>query len=702
MEEYTLTERNQTRTTFKSPLPVLNPPSIAIVGASERARWPQDIYANLKAAGYRGDIYPINPRLKELWGVPCYPDLASTPKPAAHALVIVPATAVIEALEKGVDAGLKSATIYAGNIGEGTDPVIVARGNALRALVARSGLTVNGPNCMGGNALREKFFGYPNNELVHLPPGSVGCVSQSGGTLQFLCKTAAERGVKFSYMFSSGNEIDLDLADFVNYFVDDPHTKIISLFIEGIRRPEVFMQAAARALAAGKPIIAIKTGKSQKSREAAQSHTGAISGDYDGFKAMCHQYGVIACDALDDMVEMMLAFQCERVAKGNRVGWVTTSGGTVDLLYDYIEEIGGIVSPDFSDATKAKIRHLVPADLALKNPLDAGIPSTDANAVEMCVAVADDPNIDILAWAAVLPTGKRNPDAQTLKAILTSTDKPVIAFGRMAYALGPNALAFQDEMAIPYLQALPQTVRALSGLAFHGARAGRKIPPLPAASGKKDSTIGEGLQQALARHGLPAPKSLMAKTAAEAGAAATRIGFPVALKVVSPEFSHKTEIGGVKLDLKSAADVEREAAALGEALRKLAPQAVVEGYLVQEMVSGVEVILGARTDPLYGPILLVGAGGILVELVKDISFRLMPVSAEGAREMLGELKVSKLLAGYRGKPAADVEALVKAICGLSDFFLEHRNHLADLEINPLIVCADGKGVRAVDVRPIAI
>ncbi len=697
-----MTERPATRTTFKSPLPVLNPASVAIVGASERAKWPQDIYASLKAAGYPGKVYPINPRLKELWGVPCYPDLASTPEPAAHALVIVPAPAVIDALETGVANGLKSATIYAGNIGEGTDPVIVARGDALRALVARSGIAVNGPNCMGGNSLRERFFGYPNNELVSLPPGSVGCVSQSGGTLQFICKTASERGVRFSYMFSSGNEIDLDLADFVNYFVDDPHTKIIALFIEGIRRPDVFMRAAGRALAAGKPIIAIKTGKSQKSREAAKSHTGAISGDYDGFRAMCERYGIVACDALDDMVEMMLAFQGGRKARGNRVGWVTTSGGTVDLLYDYIEEIGGVVSPDFGEDTKKQIRHLVPPDLALKNPLDAGIPSNDANAVEMCVAVANDPNIDILAWAAVLPSGKRNPDAKTLKAIVDSTDKPVIAFGRMAYALGANALSFQDAMGIPYLQGLPATVRALGGIAFHGARSGRVVAPLPDPKGTARAISGETLTRALSAHGLAAPKSELAKTPADAGAAAARIGFPVALKIVSPQFSHKTEVGGVKLDLKSSGDVEREASALGEAIHELQPDATIEGYLVQEMVSGVEIILGARTDPLYGPMLLVGAGGVLVELVKDIAFRLMPVTADDARAMLGELRVSKLLAGFRGKPAADVDALVRAICGLSDFYLDHRHLLADLEINPLIVRAKGEGVRAVDVRPVAI
>ena len=693
-----MTGQASTRNTFKSPLPVLSPPSVAIVGASERARWPQDIFNSLRNNGYPGKIFPVNPRVKEVWGVPCYPDLASLPEAPSHALVIVPATAVIDALAKGVEAGLKSATVYAGNIGEGSDPEIVARGDALRALIARSGLSINGPNCMGGNALREKFYGYPNGELARLPAGGVACVSQSGGTLQFLCKTAADRGVRFSYMFSSGNEIDLDLADFVNFFVDDPNTKVIALFIEGIRRPEMFMRAAARALEAGKPIIAIKTGKSQKSREAAQSHTGAIAGDYDIFKAMCERYGIVRCESLDDMVEQMLAFQWGRLPKGPRVGWVTTSGGTVDLLYDYIEEIGGIVSPEFSDDTKAKIRHLVPAELALKNPLDAGIPSTDANSAEMSSAVANDPNVDILAWAGTLPTGKRKTDPTALKAILASTDKPVIAFGRMSYVLGPDALAFQEDVGIPFLQRLPETVRALSGLVFYGERAGRKVTALPEPHGT--AVEGEALTKALAAHGITPPRSAFATTPAAASAQAAKLGFPVVLKVVSPQFSHKTEIGGVRLDLRSGDAVEAAAKELQATINRLDPAAKVEGFLLQEMVSGVEIILGARTDPLYGPIIVVGAGGILVELTKDVAFRLLPVGADDARAMLAELKVSKLLDGYRGKPAADVDALVAAICGLSDYYLNHRHLLADLEINPVIVLPKGQGLRAVDVRPV--
>lgn len=693
-----MTVARGTRTTFKSPLPVLDPPSVAIVGASDRGRWPKLIHDNLVGGGYRGRIFPVNPRLKHIWGVSCYPELASLSEPPSHALVIVPAAAVVEALETGAAAGMKSATIYAGNIGEGFDPAVVSRGLALRDLVARTGLSISGPNCMGGNALREKFFGYPNAELSRLPAGSVAFVSQSGGTLQFFCKTAAERGVRFSYMLSSGNEIDLDIADFVNFFVDDPHTSVIALFAEGIRRPDVFMRAAARALAARKPIIVLKTGKSEESRDAAQSHTGAISGDYDVFKAVCERYGVVRCDTLDDMVEHILAFQAGRLPKGPRVGWVTTSGGTVDLLYDYIQEIGGIVSPAFTEETKLQIRGLVPAELALKNPLDAGIPSTEQNATDLGIAVASDDNVDMLAIASTLPSGKRKADPTSLKTILASTDKPVIAFGRMSYTPGAEALAFQQEIGAPFLQRLPETIRALGSLAFYSARAGRQvaIPRVP--HGSSTLMTADRLAAALADRGVTLPRSAMASSPAEASAAAERLGFPVVLKVVSPQFAHKTEINGVRLDLRSGGDVEREAHALRDGVLTRDPKARIEGFLIQEMVKGVEMIVGAHSDPLYGPLLVVGAGGILVELTKDVAFRMLPVSEDDVRVMLADLQVGRLLGGYRGRPAADVDALVAAIRGLSEVYLDHRDVLADLEINPLIVLAKGDGVRAVDIR----
>lgn len=688
---------------YRSPAPILAPGSVAIVGASERAKWPIKINENLTRFGYSGRVYPINPRYDEVWGRKCYPDFASLPEAPDHALFIVPAKAVLTTLEEAAEAGLRAATIYASGIGEGSNPEIVERGETLKKLVREHGITLAGPNCMGAMSMREKYFVYPNDELCMLPTGGTAVVFQSGGTLQFWARTAASRGVRFSYLVSSGNEIALDLADYVNFMVDDPHTRIIVLFIEGIRRPEAFMAAASRALAAGKPIVAIKTGRSEKSRAAARSHTGAISGDHDVFTAMCERHGIINCDTLDDMVDVVLAFQAGRLPKGRRVGVFTTSGGTVDLLYDYVEDLGGsLTMPDFAPETKANIRKVLPPDIDVKNPLDAGIPSDTATAAAICSAIADDPNVDILAMAGQLPSGTRGMrDVTSLRAMFEGTEKPVIGFGRMRYPLGEDALDVQEGSGFPFLQGLPPTLRALEALSFYAERVGRVVPrPLPADGPECPEPEGEAFEALLSTHGLTLPRSARARRPAEAGRAAASIGFPVALKVLSPQFSHKTEIGGVRLGLRTAAEVEEAAAELEAAIAARAPDATIEGFLVQEMVEGVEIILGAREDPLYGPMILVGAGGILVELVRDVAIRLLPIGPDDARAMLAELEVSKLLAGFRGRPAADVEALVAAICGLSDLYLAHRGRLAELEINPLIVLAEGKGVRAVDVRPV--
>ena len=689
------------RTSFKSPEAILRPNSIAIVGASETALWPKVIYTNLLKSGFLGSVYPVNPRYHEIWGVPCYPDVASLPSPVDQALVIVPAPAVVKVLEDCSAAGIPAATIYAANIGEGSDPAVIARGVAVRELCERSGMTLAGPNCMGSNSIRERCYLYGSAELHTLEPGSVSFVTQSGGTVLFVCRSAIQRGIRFSYMISSGNEIDLDLADYVNFLVDDEHTKVIMLFIEGIRRPAAFMAAAARALEAGKPILAIKTGKSEASQESAKSHTGAIAGDYAVYAAMCERYGIVNCESLDDLLEACLCFQAGRLPKGGRVAFITTSGGTVDLLHDYLEEIRGVTAPDFSEPTKAAIRELVTPGVAIKNPLDFGSPtgSADRIAAEICKAALSDPQIDMVAWAGTVPMGTRKRDTAHLKSLGEAADKPVIGFGRMSYMFGKDGIEFQNEVGIPFLQGLQQTLRAMAALSFYGERTGKAIAPLPLPSGMTDTLADENLKGVLACHGIPSPRSEFAADPQSAAKAAARTGFPVVLKIASPAISHKTEVGGVWLNLRSEGEVVLAAQQLAARMTSIAPEAAISGFLIQEMVQdGVEVIVGARNDPLYGPIVLVGSGGIFVEVLKDSALRLLPVGAEDARAMISELKIAQLLAGFRGKPAYDLDALVTAICGLSDLFLEHRHVLSDLEINPLLVLPKGCGVCAVDVR----
>lgn len=689
---------------FRSPKPIFSASSIAIVGASDRAKWPETIWQNLKNNGYAGKVYPINPRRDEVYGVPCYHDFGSLPEPVDLALVIVPAGAVQEVIEDGAKHGLKAATVYAGHLGEGTDPEIVGRGAALKEVCEEAGIALAGPNCMGGISFREKVFAYPNGGICKPKPGSVAAVFQSGGTLQFWVQTAQSRGLRFSYAMSSGNEIGLDLADYINFFVDDPETRLIVLFIEGIRRPEVFKAACARALEAKKPILAIKTGRTQRSREAAQSHTGAIGGDWAGFEALCERYGIVNCPSLDDMTETALAFSQGRLPAGDGIGVVTTSGGTVDLLYDYAEAEGASM-PDFQPETVARIQPMIPKEMTPKNPLDSGIPAGNDLLAELCRAALDDPATDTLAVAGQISAGRADIKAGApLKVLVGSTTKPVIGFARMRYNLGTDGIAYQDEIGIPYLQGLPETLRALNGLAFYGARAGRGIAELPAPAGKAENLDGDALGALLDANGVTLPKSVLAKDADAAAEAAAGIGFPVVLKVVAPAFSHKTEVGGVLLGLSTADEVAAGAATLAGRIRAASgaadPSAEITGFLVQEMVSGVEMIVGCRDDALYGPTILVGTGGVMVELMRDAATRLLPVEEDNVREMISGLKGRQLLAGFRGAPAADFDALVKAVVGLGRVYLDHRHLLADLEVNPLIVRERGAGVAAVDVRPV--
>ena len=681
---------------FRSAASTLQAKSLAIVGASERARWPSEIFKNLREFGYPGRIVLVNPRQSQVFGQPCFASLRDVGAPIEHALVIVPAPAVPDVLLDAEAAGLESATVYASMIGDGEDPESLKRGAWLKEFTARSRLRVAGPNCMGAYSYRERLLGYPNAELCRLAPGSVACIFQSGGLIQFWMKAAAERGLRFSYGITSGNEPDLGLADYLNFVIDDPETRQVVLFIEGIRKPAAFMHAAGRALAMGKPILAIKSGATAQSQAASQSHTGAIAGDYAAYLAMCERYGIVNCRSLDDLVETALAFDGGRLPKGPRISFVTTSGATVDLLYDYAETEAAAM-PDFNDTTKAALLPLMQAGITPRNPLDVGIPSTLEIAADTCAATAADPNIDMVAWAAPMP---RKTDAwgdvTPLRALLGRTEKPVVAFGRVISQVDELQVSSQQAAGFPFLQGILPTIRALNALWFHAARRGRapEVPPPPAQSGLSPAT----LDATLAQYGIVMPKSQTVANAAEAVAAAERIGFPVALKICADEILHKTEVGGVALDLRTSEEVQTAAKSLLAKTQEAHPQARLRGFLVQEMVTGVEAIVGARHDPFYGPLLLIGTGGILVELARDVGLRLLPVTEDDVAGMLAELKLSKLLAGFRGQPAGDAGALAQAALALGRLFLDHRAAIKDIEINPLIVRRSGSGAVAVDVR----
>jgi acetyltransferase len=392
------------------------------------------------------------------------------------------------------------------------------------------------------------------------------------------------------------------------------------------------------------------------------------------------------------MTETTLAFMPGRFPKGSRAAIVVNSGGMKGLICDHCDELKTNLA-ELSEKTKAAVRPLIPAELAVENPLECGVAGfgDEAGFINIVKLHAEDPGVDLLAIHGELPRGQQR-SAALFKSVMEATQKPVLAFARSTYSCTDESRAFQEEAGMPFLQAIKPTLRALAGLGSYGMRRELGVPKLDPATGSAADLKGENLNRLLERHGIALPKQAMAGTAADAAAKAKEVGFPVAIKLIAAEVVHKTESGAVVLGVKNAEEAQAEG-------QKLLTKTLGRGHLlIQEMVHGIEVLIGARTDPQYGPFLMVGLGGIFVEVLKDVSIRLLPVDEREAREMLKELRGYKVLEGVRGQKPRDVDALVKAMVGLSEIFAAHRNHLSDMEINPIMVRERGHGAVAVDVR----
>jgi acetyltransferase len=680
---------------------LLRPRSIALIGASDTSRggWAPRLFDNLKRMDFPARLYLVNPKRTEVWGRPCYPNFAALPEPVDLALTVIPSAAIPATLEEAARHGLRSTIVYAAQFGEGGDAEGAARARALLDLRARFGLRICGPNCMGLLSLRERLLLYPATRVRSVEPGPIGLVFQSGGTFQYWLQQASVRGLGFSYCVSSGNELDLDLADYLDFLVADEGTKIIVCLVEGIRRPAAFMAVAARALARGKPILMLKSGRSERGKAAVMSHTGALAGDDAVLDALCRRYGIVRCHDLDALIETCVAFAPGRLPKGRRIGVVTVSGNATGLIADYASEEGATLAA-FAPATAARLAGLIDTGLVAGNPLDVGAVNVGnpEKYADICKIVVADPGVDILGMQGQLPTlPDETPDPAIFAGIAAATAKPVIAFGRLAQNVSDAARDYQKKTAVPFIQGLPAAIRAMKALATYAARRGRPVEalPPPLARGLPE---GEALEVLLAAHGLTPPRSATAPTPEAAAARAADLGFPVALKIVSSDISHKTEAGGVAVGLADEAAVLAAARAMQAGVAAQRPGTRIDGFLIQEMVSGLEYIVGARSDPLYGPFLVLGLGGVTVEVLNDTAVALLPVEEPDVRAMLAALRSAPLLGEFRGRPARDVDALVRAVLGLSRLFLDHREFLSDIEVNPLMIGATGEGVRAVDVR----
>jgi acyl-CoA synthetase (NDP forming) len=694
--------------------PLLNPRAIAVVGASERqGSAGRLVLENLRHLEYQGAVYAVHPGREQVLGYPCYPDLRALPGPVDSVALLLGAERVLPQLETAVEVEARAAWVLASGFAEAG-----AEGEARQAELARfaseSGLLLCGPNCIGVANLPGRVATYSAALGQATQAGGVSAVVQSGAICLGLAN-AARFG--WRYLISSGNEAVLDSADYVAHLVQDPLTRVIIAFLEGIRRPQKFVAAAQAAARAGKPILLVKVGRSRAARRAVQAHTGSLAGSDRVLDAVFRRLGVVRLDTLNELVEAAELFLTCPLPRGEGVGLLSLSGGQIGLAADLAQDLG-LTFPPLSEAARAALAQVLPSYSPIANPLDAWGSGDLEGSYPACVEVfARQENVHLLALTRDTPPGVASREVEQSLAVAGAavraaqeSGKPVLMFSNLSAGFQERVKSTLAQGGVPYLQGTRETLRAIQAfLRYANFCAGKTAPAgcpspadLPAWRARLKATRGalaetEG-RRLLAAFGIPGPREAAAATAEQAVQAAQRIGYPVALKILSPDVQHKTEIGGVQLGLEDAQAVVAAFHQVMQRARQHVPQARLEGVVVQEMLppGGVEVILGVLRDPDLGPVVVFGSGGVLVELLEDSVLRLPPLGRQEALDMIHETRAARLLCGFRGRPPADLSALAEALVRVSQLAVDLGDLLDAVEVNPLLVLPEGQGVRAVD------
>lgn len=692
--------------------PLFNPRSIAIIGASSDASKPggQPLVSLIKNK-FQGLVFPVNPKYGQLFGVKCYPDLSAVPGGVDMAIIAVPAAYVPDALTQCAGKGVRVAVIFTSGFAEvgGEGKKMQA---AMVALARQSGTRICGPNCMGvfsaRNALFANFFitELPQNVLL---PDFLGFISQSGGLGSSIFEMIKDQGIGFTYFVSTGNEADLDFADYLAYMAADDRTKVIGGYMEGVKDGSKLARAAGLARTQGKPVLLIKSGRNAASARAAASHTGALAGSDRVYSAFFRQHNIIRADSVEHMMAVLTILAGGRLPQGNRLCILAGSGGTGVLMADICAARGLELVP-LAGETSTALGRLLPSFASAANPVDltSQVITHPALLLESGRLVLADPNVDMLLicyWSEQ----RYDPLLEQLVAIARGTDKTVLVLVLGVEEDARRAAHYLYRHRVPAVLNSELAARALAGVARYAARQRRPVGEIslemPAGNREKAAGILAGCQpgdildehkakQVLKAYGIPVTAEEAAATPEQAVAAAARLGYPVALKILSPDIAHKTEAGGVKLGLKSPAEVSKAYAEIINAAGQYKPDARIEGVLVQEMLpEGVETIAGTGRDAVFGATVLFGLGGIFVEALQDVALRVAPLSFADALEMPDEIQGRRVLEGLRGKPPVNKDALAEVLLRLSRLALDFPQ-IAELDINPLI-CYPG-GIKAAD------
>jgi acyl-CoA synthetase (NDP forming) len=683
--------------------PLLAPSSVAIFGASnDPTRISGRSLRYYREAGYQGALYPINPTRDTVQGLRAYPDIASVPGPVECAVIAVPANLAIEAMEACVVKGVHAVVMFSAGFAEiGPEGRVmqeriieIARGGAIRLC---------GPNCLGLFNMRIGHTPTFSSFLEEgpTPAGPLGMVTQSGAFGTHLLALTARRGISVGLWLSTGNEADVSVADGISFLADDPDTKAIACYVEAIKDGAQFAEAVARARVNGKPVIAMKVGGSTIGAAAAASHTASLAGSDAVYDAALRQLGVERAKTPADLVEIAYACTRGRLPRSRRLAVVTMSGGAGVLMADAAEEEGLELTPLSEDSQKEVVSWVPfaaprnPVDVtaqALNDPtiLDKGFDLLLGKEkfpalVGFFTTWASSPQMAEPLFQAVSSAAARYPDSYFALSAIASPQM------QRRYEAAGVGLYEDPWRAVQSIAAAMRCAERLATPPLPVPPVPRNLPPLP-----RGPIAEHEAKRILAAAGVPVLDERLVIDAGEAATIAARLGERLVLKIVSPEITHKTEVGGVMLDVP-AAEAGAAYDRLVERVTARAPGATIEGVLMSPMVKGgVEMILGVQDDAVFGPVVLLGLGGIFVEVLRDVTFRIAPFGIEEAHKMIGELRGAAILKGARGQPPCDLDALAAALSRLSLFAAAQRGQFTSIDINPLLVRPKGEGAAALD------
>jgi acetyl coenzyme A synthetase (ADP forming)-like protein len=686
-----------------------NPHAVAVIGASRTpGKLGHSVLRNVIQCGYKGAVYPVNPRAAEVLGIKCYPSVLLAPGPIDLALVLIPsknvADALIECGEKGVrgviviSAGFREVGI------EGRQ-----REHEIVAIAKRYGMRLLGPNCLG---IMNTAAGLNASFAIGMPrQGTIAFMSQSGALCTAVLDMALADEVGFSHFVSLGNKADTDEITFIEAWQQDPHTRVIMAYLEGIENGPEFMRVASQ-VSREKPIIAIKAGTTDAGSRAVSSHTGALAGSELAYEAAFRQSGVIRARSVQELFDYSVAFARQPLLPSDRIAIVTNAGGPGIMATDACER-AGLQLASLETGTRDALRRALPAAASVLNPVDL-LGDAPAERYRLALeAVMHDPNaggiVVILTPQAMTQVEET---ARTVGELSQGSPKPVLAcfMGRDAVKAGVQLL---NHYRVPNYPVPERAMAAMAAMMVH--RHWRERSPVELetfvvdrnrvrkvmAQVRAEGRLAMGDFEArdiLEACGIPTPCTFLARTADEAVCFAGQIGFPVAIKIASPDILHKTDVGGVILNVMTLADVRDAFELTTYRAARYVPEAEIRGCLVQEMVlGGREVIVGMNRDPHFGPLMMFGLGGIYVETLRDVAFRLAPFDRRDARDMVGEIRAHNLLRGVRAEPPSDLEALVEVLLRLSQLVTDFPE-IVEFDINPLTVFEEDEGLVGIDMR----